>query len=101
MGFIGLALATASPYRLLPRQDAVRRIETGLNTVLAELACDRGILPYFVDPRTHRAIGWDAFSTVDTAWLLAGALWAADFLGDGRLGELARRVYDRVDWACW
>jgi hypothetical protein len=101
MGFIALALGTAPPYRLLSRSCAVSRIDTALGTALDGLARDAGILPHFVDPRTHRAIGHDAFSTIDTAWLLAGALWAAEFLEDGRLAERARRLYDRVDWAGW
>src|SRR5947209_2950881 len=53
MGFIAQALATGSPYRLLPRQTAVRRIEAGLGTALDALPCDHGILPHFVDARTH------------------------------------------------
>jgi hypothetical protein len=45
--------------------------------------------------------GSDYFSTVETAWLVAGALWAAAFLRDAALEALAGRLYDRVDWSSW
>jgi hypothetical protein len=101
MGFIALALAAAPPYRLLTRREAVLRLTAGLRTALEGLPHDHGILPHFVDSRTGAAYGVDFLSTVDSSWLLAGALWAAAFLRDPVLGPLAARLYDRVDWGYW
>ena len=84
MGFIGLALASAEPYRLLTRDAAVDRIRVGLSAALEKLPHSHGILPHFIDAGTGAVYGWDHFSTVDSAWLLAGALWAAEFLQDAR-----------------
>jgi hypothetical protein len=100
MGLIALALASAPPHRLLSRVEAVRRIETALKAA-AQLPHEEGIMPHFVDATTGRPRGSDALSTIDTAWLLAGALWAAAFLGDGQLGDLANRLNDRVNWSYW
>ena len=101
MGFIALALASVPPYRLLSPLTAAERIAAGLRAALEKLPHDHGILPHFVDADNGTVYGADAFSTVETAWLLAGGLWSAAFLGDARLAELALRLYDRVDWHYW
>jgi hypothetical protein len=101
MGLIGLALATAPPHALLSRQTAVIRVRTALETALDHLPHDEGILPHFVDSQTGEVWGRDYLSTVDSAWLYAGALWAAAFLRDTDLERLATRLYDRVNWQYW
>ena len=101
MGLIALALASASPHRLIDRNEAIARVRAALEGALRRPDGDRGILPHFVDARSGLAIGIDALSTVDSAWLLAGALWAAAFLRDTELETLAGRLYARVDWAYW
>ena len=52
-----------------------------------------GIVPHFVQPDARTPFGSDLLSTVDTAWLLAGGLWAARFLRDRTLEGLAERLY--------
>jgi hypothetical protein len=101
MGFIALALASAPPHRLLTARTAARRIAAGLHTTLDRLPYDHGIVPHFVHSATGSVHGADHFSTIDSAWLLAGGLWAAAFLGDAELASLATRLYDRVDWRHW
>ena len=101
MGFIALALASTSPYRLLTPSAAIQRIETGLHTALNELPHERGILPHFVEAGSRRIVGVDARSTIDSAWLVAGGLWAAAFLRDGTLQALAEELYLRIDFRYW
>jgi hypothetical protein len=101
MGLIAVSLASASPYRLIPHRDAVSRVRAALDTALERLPVDHGIFPHFVDRNSLKPLGEDTFSTVDTSWLLAGALWAASFLRDGKLVDLAGQLYDRVDWRYW
>lgn len=101
MGFIALALAAAEPHYLLSRTAACLRVCTGVEHALEKMPCDRGVLPHFVDSRTGAPCGVDRFSTLDSSWLVAGALWAAEFLQDRHLEELARRLYDRVEWRAW
>jgi hypothetical protein len=101
MGLIALALAAAPPYRLLERDKAVHRVRLALSAALDRVPHDHGIMPHFLDSQTHELRGHDAFSTVDSSWLLAGALWAAAFLKDAALEELAQHLYQRVDWYYW
>ena len=101
MGLIAIAVASATPHRLLGRAEAIERVRTALETGLERIPQDHGILPHFVDRLTHQPIGEDAYSTVDTSWFLAGALWSASFLADADLVELAGKIYNRVDWKHW
>src|SRR4051794_14006859 len=101
MGLIALALASAPPYRLLTPRAATLRIRAGLRAALDRLPHDHGVFPHFVDSATGAVYGTDHFSTVDTSWLAAGALWAAAFLGDAGLEALATRLYSRIDWYYW
>jgi hypothetical protein len=60
----------------------------------------RGIMPHFLDA-AGMPVGKDVRSTIDTAWLVAGALWAAAFLGDAELQARAQESYDRIDYRYW
>ena len=101
MGLIALALASAEPFRLLSTSAACARVGRLLSTALDRLEQTHGILPHFIDARTGRVVGHDRRSTIDSVWLLAGGLWAAEFLQDAELQELAGRLFDRVDWTFW
>jgi hypothetical protein len=101
MGAIALALAAADPYRLLPHSIACARIRRILETAGDSLPHVQGVLPHFLDAATGAVVGVDRRSTIDTAWLVAGALWATTFLGDGELRRLAETLYDRIDWLFW
>jgi hypothetical protein len=101
MGWIALALASVEPYRLLSAREAALRIRTGLETALHTLPHDRGIVPHFVDSHIGRTWGDDSLSTVETAWMTAGALWAAAFLHEAGLERLASALAERIDWCYW
>jgi hypothetical protein len=101
MGLVALALATAEPYRLLTSAEAVGRVRAALKTALEGLLQDHGMLPHFLDSATLTPQGVDAISTIDSSWLLVGALWSAAFLGDACLKDLANQLYDRVDFLYW
>ena len=101
MGLIALSLAAAPPYRMLSRAEAVGRVRTALDAALERIPADQGMMPHFLDSATDEPRGHDVFSTVDSSWLVAGALWAAAFLEDAALESLADRLYHRVDWQHW
>jgi hypothetical protein len=101
MGWMALALASEEPYRLLSPREAALRLRTGLQTALHALPHDSGIVPHFVDADTGHVHGSDYLSTVETAWLVAGGLWAAAFLRDATLERLAGALAERIDWYYW
>jgi hypothetical protein len=101
MGWIAVALACQDPYRLVSLPEALLRIRTGLETALHALPHQRGVVPHFLDSTTGRVQGSDYLSTIETAWLTAGALWAAALLRDAELERLAQSLFDRIDWHYW
>jgi hypothetical protein len=101
MGLIALALASAPPHRLIAQPEAEARIRAALLAALEWVPHDRGILPHFIDSHTGSAVGADPASTVDTSWIVAGALWAAALLRNREIEQLALRLYHRVDWHYW
>jgi len=101
MGLIALALATAPPFQLLSVAHATVRIRTALETVLHRLPQEWGVVPHFIDSATGAVHGADHYSTIETSWILAGALWAGHFLQDKDVEGLATQLYDRVDWQHW
>jgi hypothetical protein len=101
MGLIAVALASAPPFLLLTPQEAAARIEAALRMALERLPHDRGVVPHFLDSVTGEVYGNDYYSTVETAWLIAGGLWAAAFLRHAELESLAGQLYDRTDWHYW
>lgn len=101
MGLIAIALSSAEPYRLIGRTEAIARVGLALRSALGHIPHDRGILPHFLDERSNRPWGDDRFSTVDSSWFLAGALWASAYLDDPALVDLAGQIYKRVDWVHW
>lgn len=100
MGLIAVALASAEPYRLIEPAEAVGRVRAALDEALWRMPNDHGILPHFLDA-DGVSCGADAFSTVDSSWLVAGGLWAAAFLHNAELHSLADQLYRRVDWKYW
>src|SRR5258708_35863740 len=64
MGLIAIALASASPYRLIDERQAIARVRKSLETGLNTIPTDQGIMPHFVDRDGLLAVGEDAFSTV-------------------------------------
>jgi hypothetical protein len=101
MGFIAVALASAPPYYLITPGEARSRLHVGLRACLERLPHDHGIMPHFVCSATGTVYGIDYFSTVESAWVVAGALWASAFLGDPELEQLAERLSDRIDYRYW
>jgi hypothetical protein len=101
MGFIALALAAGPPYRLISPSEGRRRLQRGMEAARDRLPQDRGMVPHFIHSATGAILGDDVCSTVETAWLVAGALWAAAYLEDPKLQVLAAELYARIDWYYW
>jgi hypothetical protein len=101
MGCIALALAAGPPYRLLSPSTAAERLRHCLEAIRDRLPHEHGVVPHFVHSASGEVHGSDHFSTIETAWVVAGALCAAAFLKSADLQSLAGELYDRVDWRYW
>lgn len=110
---VGLALS-AFPVgverKLLDREEAVRRVETTLDFLWnapqgeePDASGYRGFFYHFLDMETGRRVWRCELSTVDSAFLIAGALAAAVYFdrpsdSERRIRELARKIWERADW---
>ena len=87
--------AAAASFPVLKRK---RKILTGLQFALTGLEHHNGWFYHFLDWKTGARFEASEVSTIDTAWFLAGALYAGEVLGNDRIRSLANRLYDRVDF---
>ncbi|WP_235908411.1 glucoamylase family protein [Roseiconus nitratireducens] len=78
-------------------EDAGRRCERLLRTLVDKVQHERGFLYHFVDRRTGRRSWRSEASSIDTALAAAGAMVAGSVFG-GRIAELADQLIDRIDW---
>lgn len=94
----GYAILThaAGTGRLDPKATEAQ-IYRGLKFALEKIPHYKGWFFHFIDWETGARFAGSEISTVDTAWFLAGALYAGQIWG-GRVAELARQLYERVDF---
>lgn len=59
---------------------------------------EHGFFYHFLDPETGKRSRGSELSPMDTALLLAGVLFAGEYYEEAFLRELARQIYERVDW---
>ncbi len=77
-------------------QAGEERARGALKSVLAQEQSS-GWLYHFVDQSTGKPSPGSEVSSIDTGLLLAGAITAGQYFG-GEVAELARELYERVDW---
>lgn len=82
-----------------PRRQIARRVEATLRFLWEGLPHQRGFFYHFVDGRTGRRQWQCELSSIDTAILLCGVLTCGQHFRAGQIPALARRIYERVDWA--
>lgn len=96
-GLSALAIADSRGYLADPSA-AEQRVERTLEYLANEAPHEHGFFLHFVDVHSGERIWRCEYSSVDTAWLLCGALHAGAYFATPRIQSLARQIYERVDW---
>lgn len=96
-GFGLAALCIADSRGWIRHQDAYRRVLAALKTA-RRLKQYHGFLYHFVDMRTGQRAWQSEISSIDTALLLAGALFAGEYFKGTEVDRIAQELYERVDW---
>jgi hypothetical protein len=97
-GFGMAVLANAANNGSLDRTSAYRLIEKSLSTAYYRLENFHGWFYHFVDWHTGKRTEGSEVSTVDTAWFLAGALYAAQLFPWTNVADLAQKILHRVQF---
>jgi len=97
-GFGLTALAIADERAFLPGKDLSGRVLKTLRYLHEKLPHEHGFFFHFVDWRTGEREWKCELSSIDTAILLCGVLTAGEHFKDAEIRDLARKIYERVDW---
>lgn len=97
-GFGLSALCIAENRGYIESGAAKRRVELTLEFLVSRCAHMNGFFPHFLDLQTGARAWRSEFSSIDTAWLLCGALHAAAHFQTPHISRLANELYARVDW---
>jgi len=97
-GFGLSALCIGSQRGFISRDDALRRAERTLRHVVRSNVHTHGFFPHFLDMQTGERIWNCEYSSIDTAWLLCGALHCRAVFENGPVRRLADELYHRVNW---
>ncbi len=97
-GFALTAWCVADARGWLPPGEAMRRVHRTLRFVAERFPHERGWLYHFADVRDGRRVWRSEASTIDTALLLQGAVFAREYLRDAETRALTERIYGRIDW---
>ena len=97
-GFGLTALCIADERRLGDREQIRERVRTTLRFFWEQAEQKHGFFHHFIHWETGAREWKCEVSSIDTALLLAGVLTCRQYFADREIRELARKIYERVDW---
>jgi len=98
VGFGLAAVCIAHARGWISSEDAYGRVLKTLRTVKRRLKHEHGFFYHFVEMSTGQRAWSSEVSSIDTALLLAGALFAGQYFHGTPVERLATELYERVDW---
>lgn len=97
-GFALTAVCIAQMRGFVSYADARQRVFNTLSFIWHTLPTHRGFFYHFANINTGERLWNSEASSVDTAMLLCGVLTCRQHFQDKEIEELARSIFDRVDW---
>ena len=82
----------------MDRRTAVKATRQTLSFFLNKAQHEHGFFYHFLDMKTGKRYGSSEISPIDTALLMAGALFAAEYYEDEEIRRLSQEIYERIDW---
>ena len=97
-GFGLTALCIGAKRGFISLSEARGRVLVSLRFLLKKLPDHRGFFYHFANVHTGERL-WDSeVSSVDTAILLCGVLTCRQYFQNSEIRQLARQIFNRVDW---
>lgn len=97
-GFGLTALCIAAHHGYVPQAQVVERVRTTLAWHLNKMPEVHGFFYHFTDIESGKRWRDSELSSIDTALLLCGVQTARAYFADAQIEDLARQIYERVDW---
>ncbi len=97
-GFALAVYASAVSRNWLDYGTAKEMTRKTLQFFLEKAPQEHGFFYHFMDMETGQRFRDSEVSPIDTALLLAGAMFAAEYYEEPDVRELVNKIYDRVDW---
>ena len=97
-GFGLSALCIADERGYLSRSAAKARVQRTLAFLAARVEHERGFFYHFLDSSTGKRVWKSEASSIDTTWLLCGALHCQAHWDDDEIRRLASELLNRADW---
>jgi hypothetical protein len=98
-GFGLTAICIGAEHGWIPREQAIRRVRNTLRFFATKALEEHGWFYHWMNVANGNP-EWDSeVSSIDTSYLLGGALTAAQYFSDDpEIPKLAKEIYDRVDF---
>jgi hypothetical protein len=97
-GFGLATLCIADKRGYLPHDEIVTRVRNTLSFHLNKLPNEHGFFSHFNNVYSGVAASGSEISSIDTSLLLCGVLTARAYFRDAQIGDLATKIYERVEW---
>lgn len=82
----------------LQRSEVLPAVRKMLLFLRDEAPHERGFFYHFLDYEEGTRANQSEVSPIDTAIAVAGVIFIAEYLNDPEIKELAREIYERIDW---
>ena len=97
-GFGLTAICIGESRGWIAKDDAYYLVLKILKTFRDTVPNEKGFFYHFLDMRTGHRTWSSEVSSIDTALLLAGALFAGEYYKGSEVETIARELYERVEW---
>lgn len=98
VGFGLTALCIGAERGWIDRDQVYERALKTLKTFRDKIPNEHGFFYHFIDMGMAVRVWNSELSSIDTALFLAGALFAGEYFKGTEVEEVAKEIYDRVDW---
>lgn len=82
----------------IDRGQVYERVLKTLKYFRDDVPNEHGFFYHFLDMRTGKRTWSSELSSIDTALFMAGALFAGEYFKGTEVEDVARQIYERVDW---
>ena len=97
-GYALSAYAVGVEHGWMLREEGLARTKRALRFALKGIDSEKGFYYHFVSTQSGKRVLQSELSPIDTALFIAGALFAAEYFQDPEISNLAKTLYERINF---